>query len=468
MSLFGKKSDIDMTNGPFFKKLLLFAVPVMLTGFLQLLYNSADLIVVGKFSEYGPNAQAAISSTTSLVHLIINVSMGLAVGINVAIAKNIGAKNNKAVSEVVHTSVALALITGLAVGAFGFFLSGTFLSWMGSPEDVIGLSTLYLQIFFIGTPLNLLYNFGAAMLRAKGEAQKPLIYLAVSGLVNVLLNLFFVLVLHMSVDGVAIATVASQAISALLVVIELVKTDGYCHLDFKKIRIHKKPLIEIVKFGVPAGIQGSMFSVSNVIIQSTINSFGSTIVAANGNAASIEAFLNVAVDCVYQAALSFIGQNYGANNKPNIEKIMRISFYMMTGICLLVASVTILGRTFFLSIFSNDAEVVKEGELRIFVNCATYFIYGWMQLFVGFMRGLGHGVLPVFVSILGICVFRIFWIYVIYPIDPTMFMVYLSYPISWVLTGLAHFICVVAVRKSSYRQMQKEYDELKTEKVFID
>ncbi len=457
MSLFGKKSNIDMVNGPFFKKLLLFAVPVMLTGFLQLLYNSADLIVVGKFSPDGSTAQAAISSTSSLIHLIINVSMGLAVGINVAVAQNIGAKNSKNVSEVVHTAVALSIITGIAVGLFGFFLSRTFLEWMGN--EVLDLSSLYLEIYFIGTPFNLLYNFGAAILRAKGETQKPLIYLAVSGLINIALNLFFVLVLNKSVEGVAIATVASQAVSAILVVIELMRTDGYCHLDIKKIRIHKKPLIEIVKYGVPAGIQGSMFSVSNVIIQSTINSYGEIIMAANGNAASIEAFLNVAVDCVYQAALSFIGQNYGANRKDNIEKIMRTTFYMMTVICFIVATITIFGRTLLLSLFSNDAEVIKQGELRIIVNCATYFIYGWMQLFVGFMRGLGHGILPVFVSIIGICVFRIFWIYVIYPLEPTMFMVYLSYPISWVLTGLAHFICVLAVKKRSYIQMQKTFEE---------
>ena len=462
MKLFGKKSSIDMLNGPFFKKLLLFAVPVMLTGFLQLLYNSADLIVVGRFSPVGTIAQGAISSTSSLIHLIINVSMGLAVGINVAVAKNLGAKSHKTVSEVVHTAVALSLIVGIAVGAFGFFLSRTFLEWMNADPDIIDLSTIYLKIYFIGTPFNLLYNFGAAILRAKGETQKPLIYLAVSGLINIILNLFFVLVLKMNVDGVAIATIASQAVSAILVVIELIRADGCCHLDIKKIRVHKMPLIEIVKFGVPAGIQGSMFSVSNVIIQSSINSFGEMIVTANGNASSIEAFLNVAVDCVYQAALSFIGQNYGANNKENIQKIMRTSFYMMTGICFIVSAFTILGRTFLLSIYSDNAEVIKNGETRILINCATYFIYGWMQLFVGFMRGLGHGVLPVLVSILGICVFRIFWMLVIYPpFAGNIVMVYLSYPISWVLTALAHFICVMAVKKRSYAQMQKEFEDRK-------
>lgn len=449
-----------MLNGPFFKKLMLFAVPVMLTGFLQLLYNSADLVVVGQFSEEGYSAQAAISSTTSLIHLIINVSMGLAVGINVAVAKSIGAKNEKSASEVVHTSVALALAVGLFVGAFGFLLSATFLKWMGSPDTVIDLSALYLKIYFLGTPLNLLYNFGAAILRAKGEAQKPLIYLFISGIINIILNLFFVIVLKMSVDGVAIATVVSQAVSAILVAADLMKTDGYCRLELKKIRIHKKSLLEIVKFGVPAGIQGSMFSVSNVIIQSTINGFGEVVMAANGNAASIESFLNVAVDSVYQAALSFIGQNYGANNKPNIEKIMRISFLLMTGFCFVISAATTLGRTFLLSIFNGDSEVIRQGELRIFTNCLTYILYGWMQLFVGFMRGLGHGVLPVFVSIIGICVFRIFWVYVIFPLEPTLLCVYLSYPISWILTASAHFICLLIVKKSSYNKMQKEYEQL--------
>ncbi|MBP5177201.1 MAG: MATE family efflux transporter [Clostridia bacterium] len=453
MSFF-KRDGIDMTHGPFLKKLILFALPVLMTGFLQLLYNTADLIVVGQFAS--SEAQGAIQSTSSLMHLIVGVSMGLSVGVNVAVAKHIGAKDGPAASKVVHTAVLLSLFCGSVVGLIGFFQSRHFLLMMDSDPDLIGLSELYLKIYFIGTPLNLLYNFGAAALRAKGETQKPLTYLLISGAVNVVLNLMFVIGFKMDVDGVAVATVTSQALSATLVVVELARTNGYCKLDFKKLKIDPSALWEIVKIGVPAGIQSSLFSVSNVIIQSTINSFGKVIITANGNAQSIEGYMNIAVDCVYQAALSFIGQNYGANNKDNITRVMRLTFIMVTTVCVFLAALIIPLRRVFLAAYNTDHDIITRGETRILINGSTYFIFGWMQVFVAYLRGLGHGVVPVIVSIMGICVFRIVWIYTVFPYFKTLENVYLSYPISWAITALTHFSFYLMLRKSTYKKMAAE------------
>ncbi|HBK01496.1 MAG TPA: MATE family efflux transporter, partial [Clostridiales bacterium] len=316
-----KSGTVDMLNGPFIPKILSFAIPVMLTGFLQLLYSSADLVVVGQFSEHKNAAQAAISSTSALINLIINLFMGLAVGINVAVAKRIGSGDSDGVKRVIHTSAIVGLIGGILVGGVGFFFARTFLEWMACPEDVIDLAALYMKIYFIGAPFNLLYNFFASVLRAKGETKKPFAILAAAGIVNIILNLIFVIGFKMSVDGVAIATIISQAVSAILVMLLLVRSPFPFKLSFNDLKIDKNSLADILKIGIPAGIQGSMFSISNVIIQSTINSFGSIVVAGNGNAVSIEGFLNVAVDAVYQATVSFIGQNYGAVKKKNIVKI---------------------------------------------------------------------------------------------------------------------------------------------------
>ena len=455
MRLFSRRNGMDMTTGPFLKKLIVFSLPVILTGFLQLLYNAADLIVVGQFAS--SEAQGAIQSTSSLIHLIVNVSMGLSVGINVAAAKYIGAKDENNVSKVIHTAVLLALISGVLVGLVGFFQSKYFLQLMGSDPELIGLSEVYLKIYFIGTPLNLLYNFGAAALRAKGETQKPLLYLLISGAVNITLNVFFVVALGMDVDGVAIATISSQALSATLVVIELMRTRGYCKLYLSKLKIDGKATLEIIKIGVPAGIQSSLFSISNVIIQSTINSFGKVVITGNGNAQSLESFLNIAVESIYQASVSFIGQNYGANKKENIIKVMKLTFFMVTVVCVVMAAVIIPLRRIFLSIYNTDPAIIKQGELRLLINGTTYFLFGWMQVFVSYMRGLSHGLLPVVVSVLGICVFRIIWIFVVFPLSPTMLMVYVSYPISWIITSVAHFICYLIVRKKTYERMNAEY-----------
>lgn len=449
-----KIGTVDMLNGPFIPKILSFAVPVMLTGFLQLLYSSADLVVVGQFSEHKNAAQAAISSTSALINLIINLFMGLAVGINVAVAKRIGAKNNDGVKKVIHTSAIVGLIGGVFVGVIGFFFARTFLEWMMCPEDVIDLAALYMKIYFIGAPFNLLYNFFASVLRAKGETKKPFAILAAAGLVNVLLNLIFVIGFKMSVDGVAIATVISQAVSAVLVTVLLIRSPFPFKLSFKDLKVDKTSLADIVKIGLPAGVQGSMFSISNVIIQSTINSFGSIVLAANGNAVSIEGFLNVAVDAVYQATVSFIGQNYGAARKKNIVKISIDAMIVCTAICLFMAAFVLLLRYPLLRIFSSSDEIIEAGCKRFYINVSFYAVFGWMQILVGMLRGLGHGIMPMVFSVLGVCVFRIVWIYTVFPLTKTIESVYWSYPVSWAITALALLIGYLCVKKSTFKRME--------------
>ena len=385
------------------------------------------------------------------------MAMGLSVGINVAIAKYIGAKDGKKVSDVTHTAIAVSVIIGVLVGAFGFIFSKLFLKWMLCPEDIIDLATLYLRIYFLGAPLNLIYNFGAAALRAKGHTHKPLTYLFVSGVANVLLNALLVLVFNMHVDGVAIATVASQAIAAALVLRELFTTDGYCRIYLNKLKVDMSSFAEILKIGIPAGVQNSLFSISNVIIQSTINTFGSAVIAGNGNAQNFEGFINIAIDSIYQASISFIGQNYGADKKENINKIMKLTFILVTIVSLAITAICVPFRKFFLSIYNADEDIIAVGQLRIFIHGIPYFVFGWMQIFVSDMRGLGYGTLPVIISVIGVCVLRLVWIFFVFPLEPTIECVYWSYPLSWAATAVAQFIALMIVKPRAYEKMHAEH-----------
>ncbi len=451
-----KKRDIDLINGPFMKKLLIFALPVMASGILQLLYTTADLIIVGKLSIGGSHAQGAVSSTSSLIHLIINVFMGFSVGVNVSCARKLGAKDNEGVFKTVHTAILLSLFCGIFVSFVGFFFSRKFLELMSTPPEIIDLSTTYLKIYFLGTPFLLLYEFGAAILRAKGETKKPLLYLTIAGVTNVLLNIFLVTVFNLSVEGVAIATVVSEILSSFLVIRHLVKTDDACKLNLKKLKIYKKSLKEIVLVGLPAGVQGSMFSISNVIIQSSINGFGSTIVTANGNAANIESYLNAIVNSIVQASISFVGQNYGAKRKENIDKVVKDCCIIMFALCIFFGGLVVLLREPLLSIFNSDPEIIAAGVPRIFTNSTTYVLFAFMQLMVGFMRGLGEGLRPMIISILGVCGIRILWIFTIFVAYPNILTIYISYPVSWILTATAQTICFFFVRKRILKKIDAE------------
>lgn len=447
-----KKYEINMCEGPLLPKLVLFAVPLMLSSILQLLYNAADVIVVGRFA--GSSALAAVSSTGSLINLIVNLFIGLSVGANVAAARFFGAKDERGVHEVVHTSMLLSIIGGIAVGIIGFTCSGTFLAWMDSPPDVIGQATLYMQIYFCGMPASMVYNFGASILRAIGDTRRPLVFLAISGAVNVVLNLILVIFFHMGVAGVAIATVTSQVVSAVFVVICLMRAKGssFC-LDLKKLRIYRGKLMLILQTGIPAGIQGSVFSISNVLIQSSINSFGSTAMAGNGAAANIEGFIYVAMNAFHHAALTFTSQNLGAHNLARIKRVAMTCVLIVTVVGLVIGSAAYFAGEALLSIYDDDPAVIEFGMVRMQIICFTYFFCGIMDVMGGLMRGLGYSIMPMMVSLLGACAFRVIWIYTFFAWNPTLTCLYTSYPISWVLTAAAHTVCFFFAMRTMKRKL---------------
>ncbi len=445
MSLFhrssGKKGsyEIDMVNGPLLGKIVRFAVPLGLSGILQLLFNAADIVVVGKFA--GSTALAAVGSTSSLINLIVNLFIGLSIGANVLVARCYGAGQKKDLKEAVHTAITASLVCGAVLVVIGVTLARSLLFLMGSPPKVIDQAALYMRIFFLGMPVNMLYNFGAAVLRAVGDTKRPLYFLLISGVVNVILNLFFVIVCHLGVAGVAIATVVSQVISAVLVILCLMKSDGPYRLEFKSLGVKKDKLLQMVKIGLPAGIQGAIFSISNVLIQSSINSFGDIAMAGSAAAANIEGFVYTGMNAFYQAALSFTGQNLGAGKPSRVKKIMVFCLLLVSG-CGLVLGVGayLLGRPL-LGIYSSDAQVIEYGLERLAVICALYFLCGVMDVMVGMLRGMGYSIVPMIVSIVGVCGFRVGWIYTVFSLNRSLFVLYLSYPVSWVITGGFHLIC---------------------------
>ena len=376
-----RKNEIDMCNGPLFGKVLLFSLPLMLSGILQLLYNAADVAVVGRFA--GSESLAAVGSTGALINLIINLFIGLSVGASVVVARNLGAHNFSKVQDSVHTAVAISLVAGVVTMLIGVSLSKVFLSLMDTPADVINLATLYMRIYFIGMPGLMVYNFGAAVLRAMGDTMRPLFFLTISGIINVLLNLLFVCVFHMNVAGVALATIISQYISAILVVICLLKLENSCRVNINKIAFHKTELSEMIKVGLPAGIQSSLFSVSNVLIQSSINSFGSTVMAGNAAAGNIEGFTYTSMNSVYQAAITFTSQNVGAKKPERISRVAAVSLIIVTAVGLMMGSLSYFGGETLLRIYSTDAAIIPYGMTRLRYICLPYFLCGVMEIFVG-------------------------------------------------------------------------------------
>lgn len=450
-----KVYEMDMCNGNLFKKIILFSLPLMLTGILQLLYNTADLIVVSNFSN-DPNALGAVGSTSSLINLIVNLFMGLSVGTNVLCARYFASKNYDGVQKVVHTAVLTSLITGLGLGIFGFFMSKLFLTWMSNP---LPASVTYLKIYFIGLPFNMLYNFAAAILRGVGDTRRPLYFLSIAGIINFLLNLLFVIVFKMSVAGVALATIISQLISAILIMNCLIKTKECYHFSLSKLKISKKELLEITRIGLPAGIQGSIFSISNVLIQSSVNAFGDIVINGNTAASSLEGFVYTSMNSVYNAALSFTSQNVGAKRKENIKKIVLYSLAVVVMIGVVMGgSMFIFGNTV-LKAYTHVPEELNIGLIRLRYLCLPYFLCGIMDVMCGVIRGLGYAMVPMIVSLIGACGFRILWIYTVFrPLtDFTNYndlnYLYISYPISWIITFLAHLICYFLIVKKVKKQM---------------
>ena len=443
-----KSYELDMCNGPILGKILVFAIPLMISGILQLLFNAADIIVVGRFT--GSQALAAVGSTSALINLIINLFIGVSVGANVVVARNYGAKDYDGIHGAVHTSVLTAIWGGIILIFVGILLARPMLEMMGTPEDVIDLSVLYMRIYFVGMPAFMMYNFGAAILRATGDTKRPLYFLTLSGVVNVVLNLFFVIVFHMGVAGVALATIISQAISAFLIILCLMKMDGPCHLDFKLLKFHPEQLKSMLRIGLPAGLQGAIFSISNVLIQSSVNSFGSQVMAGNTAAGNIEGFVYNSMNAVYQTSLSFTSQNMGAKKFDRINKILFQCLLVVTAIGLVMGGGAYLLGEPLLGIYTSSPEVVSYGLIRLKYVCATYFLCGLMDVMVGTIRGMGYSIMPMLVSLTGACAFRVIWIFTIFQMDRTLDCLYISYPISWVLTAGVHLICYFAVRKKAF------------------
>ena len=435
-------------------KIVKFAIPLMLTGILQLLYNAADSVVVGRFES--ADALAAVTSVGSLINLLVNLFMGLSVGTSVAVAHDWGAKDYEGVSRTIHTSYLISIIGGIVVSAVGIAFSGQFLVWMKSDPAVLPLSARYLRIYFVGTTANMAYNFGASVLRSVGDTRRPLYFLAASGLVNVILNLIFVVVFRMGVDGVAWATVASQVLSAAFVIIYMMRVKTPIHFDWRKLKLHPDKLKKIVLVGLPAGLQGTVFSISNVIIQSSVNSFGNVVMAGNGAAASIEGFTYIAMNSFYHASLTFVGQFVGARKLERINSVIFRCLGLVAGVGLFFGALSYVFAHPLLSIYlPNDPGAVEYGRTRLLYLAVPYFLCGMMEVMVGGQRGLGLSLLPMINALLGSCVLRIVWIATVFAAHHTLFTLYVSYPISWLVTTLAHSV-VYAVR---LRKLKREAEE---------
>jgi putative MATE family efflux protein len=438
-----KSYEMDMCNGPLLGKMLVFTLPLMLSGILQLLFNAADIVVVGKFS--GSLALAAVGSTGALINLFINVFIGFSIGTNVLVAHYFGARDKKNVHETVHTSILLGLIGGVILIVAGIFLAKPMLELMDTPEDVIGQAVLYMRIYFAGMPAMLVYNFGAAILRAIGDTQRPLYYLLAAGVVNVILNLFFVIVLEMGVAGVALATVISQVISAVLIIRCLMHSDGMYRLELRQLRIHKSKMMRIMQIGLPAGLQGAVFSLSNMLIQSSINSFGSIAMAGSTAAGNLEGFVYTAMNSVYQTALSFTSQNIGGGRQDRILKIMVRCLIIVAIVGAVMGNAAYQFGPWLLEIYSSDAEVIRYGMSRMQMICQVYFFCGMMDVMVGMLRGLGYSIAPMLVSLAGACGLRVLWIFTVFQWKRSLFTLYLSYPITWIVTLLVHVICFTVI-----------------------
>ncbi len=442
-----KKYEIDMVNGPILHKMLLFTIPLMCSSILQLLFNAADIVVVGRFA--GDNSLAAVGSNSSLINLMTNVFMGLSVGGNVLAARDFGAGSEEELSKTVHTAMLLSILSGIILTVAGVIFAPQLLIIMNTPENILPLAALYLRIYFIGMTAMMLYNFGSALLRSIGDTKRPLYYLMTAGIINVVLNLIFVVKLQMDVAGVALATVISQCISALLVVRCMMKEQGGIRLVPKKLRIHKDKFRQIVRVGLPAGFQGMVFSLSNVVIQSSVNIFGEIVVAGNSAAMNLEGFVYVAMNAFHQAAISFTSQNMGAGKRERIGRILLIA----EG-CVIVTGASLgwlmygFGRPL-LHIYTDSPAVVEAGMVRMTIILLPYALCGMMDVAVGVLRGIGFSLAPMVISLLGACGLRLVWIATVFQVPQLHHIstVYISYPITWAVTLLAQLLLYFYAQK---------------------
>lgn len=428
-----RNQEMDMVNGPLFSKIVIFALPILAMNLLQLLFNAADMIVVGRFS--GSEALAAVGATGPLINLIVNLFMGLSVGTSVIVAQDYGAGDARVVSRSVHTSIMLSIITGIFVTLIGLFLCKPMLEMMGTPDDILDLSITYLRIYFYGVPASMVYNFGAAILRAVGDSRRPMNYLTISGIANVFMNLFFVIVLKMDVAGVAWATVISQYLTLALIINCLCKTDRSIRLVPKQMRIDRHKLIDVIRIGLPAGLQNLLFSISNVLIQSAVNSFGSTMVAASSASGNVEGFIGTTMNAYYNAAITFTGQNMGAKKYDRIDTIAKICAILILATWLILGGILWFTGEFWLSFYTKDPQVIDLGILRLKVIVIAYFTCGFMNVFPGLTRGMGYSVLPMLCTLVGACVMRIIWLATVFKWYPNVIGLFACYPVTWALAG---------------------------------
>ena len=440
-----------LTEGPILPRLIQYCIPLMLTGMLQLFYNATDMIVVGQFSS--PTAVGAVGACGSLIGLLVNSFIGLSVGVSVTVAQYIGAKQDKDVSEVVHTSLAFSLILGIVVGVFGFHFAEGALHMMDTPESTIAEAVPYVKAYMVGIPASMVYNYCAAALRAKGDTVRPLIFLGISGLVNVGLNLYFVMRFGMGAVGVGIATAASQyvAMAMILIYMTFVLKDC-CRIRWSRIRIHFPKLWQMLRIGLPAGLQSVVFSFSNVLIQSTVNTFGENVINGNAAAASIDGFVYIAQNSVYQAAITFVGQHVGARKFERINRVIFLCMGLVAAIGLGVSGLVVLFSHGLLDIYvPGDEAAIAWGTQRLRVMGACYFTCGLMEVGCGALRGMGKTITPMLISVAGVCGIRVLWLYTIFPLFPTMMCLYFSYPASWIATGAVQ----LALAFISKRQLER-------------
>ena len=441
-----KRFSRSMIEGPLFSGIVMYTIPIILTSVLQLLFNAADLVIVGRFC--GSVSVAAVGATGAITNLIVNLFIGLSVGTGVTVAHALGSREDDAVHRAVHTAMPTALIGGLLLTCVGILLSEPLLRMMETPESVLPLSTIYMQIYFGGMVFNMVYNFCASILRAAGDTKSPLIYLTIAGVFNVVLNVFFVTVFHMNVAGVALATTISQALSAVLVVIALMRRTDACHLDLRKMHIYKPQFIKMVSIGIPAGIQGSLFSISNVLIQSSVNSFGDIFMSGNAAAGNIEGFAYVSINAFSQTAVNYVGQNVGARQYKRVGRIVSICLACVVVVGLTVGIIGFSLGEQLLSIYITDSpEAIAYGMIRLTFICLPYFLCGLMDVSTGALRGMGASIAPMVISVLGVCGLRIAWIYTVFQIPQfhTPQCLYLSYTVSWSVTFLIQIIAFIRI-----------------------
>lgn len=441
---------MDMTEGPLLGKMIKFTIPIVLTGILQLLFNATDLVMVGRYA--GSIALAGVGCCGALINLIVNAFMGLATGAGVLASQSIGAKRHNDLQQIINTAFVASVVAGLGVGLFGFVAAEPLLRLMATPDNVMGEAVPYMKAYFVGIPACLVYNYMAAILRASGDTKRPLLFLSIAGVANVGLNYIMITQFNMGAMGVGVATAVSQFISAVLIVGYFLRGKSICRIT--AFRGTKMFLWKIISIGLPAGIQGSLFSLSNVLIQSTVNGYGDIVIAGNTAAGNIEGFVFTAMNAVHQAAVNFTGQNMGAAKYDRIKKISLLSVLLVSGVALVLSPLIVIFGKPLLEIYEpGKADVIAAGMNRLHIVGATYVLCGLMDVLCGLVRGMGLSIQPMMVSLIGSCALRIVWIYTVCPLYPTNIqMLYISYPITWIITGAAHLVFLVCYYKKFARQ----------------